>query len=226
VLRKGIKEMLVASRRNGWVLEPDAKTILHSYGIGVPQFIWARSLEEAREFVRKYGFPVVGKVISPLILHKSDAGGVVTGIDDHESLGDAFRKFSQMEGFAGMMVEKMVSGIELMAGAKVDYQFGPVILLGMGGTGVEVYRDTVLRMAPLAERDVPAMMSSLKAHPLLEGYRGSKPVDAGAVTQTLLAFSDLVMDIHEFIESVDLNPVLCSEEACIVADARIMLTRG
>lgn len=225
MLKKGNKEILDASRNNGWVLEPDAKTILHSYGIGVPQFIWARSLEGAREFVRKYGFPVVGKVISPRILHKSDAGGVVTGINDDKSLGDAFQRFSQMEGFAGMLVEKMVSGIELMAGAKVDYQFGPVILFGMGGTEVEIYRDTVLRMAPLAERDVPAMMSNLKARSLLEGYRGSKPVDVGALTRTLLAFSDLVMDIHEFIESIDLNPVLCSTEKCIVADARIMLAR-
>jgi succinyl-CoA synthetase beta subunit len=224
MLKKGIKQTLDAARDSGWVLEPDAKTILHSYGIDVPQFTWARSPEEALEFVREYGFPVVAKVVSPLILHKSEAGGVITGIVNDELLKEAFQKFSQLEGFAGMLVEKMLSGLELMAGAKVDYQFGPVILFGMGGTEVEIYRDTVLRMAPLSERDVPAMMSNLKARPLLEGYRGSKPIDVEALTRTLLGFSDLVMDIQEFIESIDLNPVLCSAEKCIVADARIMLT--
>jgi len=223
VLKKGIKEKLDAARESGWVLEPEAKMILHSYGIDVPRFTWTHSLEEALEFVRENGFPVVAKVVSPLILHKSDAGGVITGIVNDELLKDAFRRFSQMEGFAGMLVEKMLSGIELMAGAKVDYQFGPVILFGMGGTEVEIYRDTILRMAPLAERDVPAMMSNLKARPLLEGYRGSKPIDVAALTRTLLGFSDLVMDIQGFIESIDLNPVLCSAEKCIVADARIML---
>jgi len=90
---------------------------------------------------------------------------------------------------------------------------------------VEIYNDTVLRMAPLQKQDIPFMIKNLKAHRLLEGYRGSKPVNKEALTKVLLAFSDLVMDIHEFIESIDLNPVLCSPEQCVVVDARIMLNR-
>ena len=112
-----------------------------------------------------------------------------------------------------------------MIGANVDEQFGPVNLFGMGGTEVEIYKDTVLKMAPLKERDVPSMIKNLKAHRLLEGYRGSKPVNREALTRTPLAFSDMVMDIHEFIESIDLNSVLCSPEQCMVADARIMLIK-
>ncbi|MFZ0451736.1 MAG: acetate--CoA ligase family protein [Desulfatiglandaceae bacterium] len=223
MLKKEIATVLDTSKSNGWVLEPDAKSILRSYGIAVPRFTWAANPEEALQFVRERGFPVVAKVVSPKILHKSDVGGVVTGIDNDEWLNDTFQAFSQMEGFAGMLVEEMVSGMELMIGAKMDEQFGPVILFGMGGTEVEIYKDTVLRMAPLKEQDVPYMIKNLKAHRLLEGYRGSKPVNREALTRALLSFSDLVMDIHEFIESIDLNPVLCSPEQCMVADARIML---
>ena len=197
--------------------------MLRSYGILVPRFTWAGTLEEAFRFVREQGFPVVAKVVSPKILHKSDVGGVVTGIENDEGLQDAFRKFSHLEAFKGMLVEETVPGIEVMVGAKVDEQFGPVILFGLGGTAVEIYKDTVLRMAPLHERDVPSMIKSLKARRLLEGYRGAKPINREALAKTLLAFSELVMDIHESIESIDLNPVFCSPEQCVVGDARIML---
>jgi succinyl-CoA synthetase beta subunit len=223
MLKKETRAVLDSAKGNGWVLEPDAKALLQSYGIGVPLFTRAVNMEEALQFVRKHGFPVVAKVVSPKILHKSDVGGVVPGIDNDEQLHDTFQRFSKMEAFGGMLVEQMVAGRELMIGAKVDEQFGPIILFGMGGTEVEIYRDTVLRMAPLQEKDIPSMITNLKAHQLLEGYRGSKPVNKEALTKALLAFSHLVMDIHEFIESIDLNPVLCSPEQCVVADARIML---
>ncbi len=225
MLKKEITEILEASRQNGWVLEPDAKALLRSYGIGVPRFVCAVGMEEALQFVLKHGFPVVAKIVSPKILHKSDVGGVVPGIESDEQLHDTWERFSKMEAFAGMLVEEMGFGRELMIGAKVDEQFGPIILFGMGGTEVEIYRDTVLRMAPLQEKDVSSMIKNLKAHQLLEGFRGSKPVNKEALTKALLAFSDLVMDVHESIESIDLNPVLCSPEKCVVADARIMLRK-
>ena len=223
MLKKETRAVLDTAKGNGWVMEPDANAILQSYGIRVPRFTRAMTMEEALQFVRKHGFPVVAKVVSPRIIHKSDVGGVVPGIDSDEKLHDTFERFSKMEAFAGMLVEEMASGLELMAGAKMDYQFGPVILFGMGGTGVEIYRDSVLRMAPLQEKDITSMIKSLKAHQLLEGFRGSRAINKEALTEMLLAFSTLVMDIHEFIESIDLNPVLCSPERCLVADARIML---
>jgi hypothetical protein len=122
-----------------------------------------------------------------------------------------------------MLVEEMVSGVELIVGAKVDDQFGPVVLLGMGGTGVEIYKDVTLRMAPLALKDIESMIRCLKAHSLLEGYRGSKPVNLEALNRLLKTFSDFVMDLENSIESIDLNPVICSPTRCVVADARIML---
>ena len=223
MLRTEIKDIISASNELGWVLEPEAKRLFSLAGLDIPQFIWATGLEEAARYAQEIGYPVVAKVISSKVLHKSDMGGVVVDIDSDEKLGEAFHRFSQIKGFAGMLVEEMLSGVELIVGAKVDYQFGPVILLGIGGTGVEIYRDTTLRMAPLTQKDVECMVKGLKAHQLLEGYRGSEPVNVTELTRTLVAFSDLVMEIEGLIESIDLNPVLCSSNRCVIADARIML---
>ena len=223
MLKKELKAIVTASKRWGWVLEPEAKRMLSISGIDVPKFLWAESSEEAVGFAEKIGYPVVGKLVSPEALHKSDVGGVVVGIDSVKNLEKTFHRFSSFKDFAGMLVEEMVSGTELIAGAKMDYQFGPVILLGMGGTAVEIYKDTALRMAPLKEVDIDSMLKGLKAHELLKGYRGSQPVNLKELTRTLMAFSSLVMDLEGYFESIDLNPVMCSSKRCVVADARIML---
>ena len=122
-------------------------------------------------------------------------------------------------------MEETACGIELIAGATIDYQFGPVILFGAGGTGVEIYRDTTLRMAPLSPEDVTSMLRDLKVTALLEGHRGSRPVHLEKLIRTLTAFSELVMDLEGAVESVDINPLMCSAERCVAADARIMLVR-
>ncbi len=223
MLKKELKAIVTASKRWGWVLEPEAKRLLSISGIDVPKFLWAKSSDEAVQFAKKIGYPVVSKLVSPKALHKSEVGGVVVGIDSVKNLEETFHRFSSFEDFAGMLVEEMVSGTELIAGAKVDYQFGPVILLGMGGTAVEIYKDTALRMAPLKEVDVESMLKGLQAYELLKGYRGSQPVNLKELTKTLMAFSNLVMNLEGYFESIDLNPVMCSSERCVVADARIML---
>ena len=223
MLRDEIKDILLASRELGWVLEPEAKRLFSIAGLDVPKFTWATDLKEAVRFAQDIGYPVAAKVVSPHALHKSDVGGVAVGINSDEKLSETFARFSKFDGFTGMLVEEMVSGVELIVGAKIDYKFGPVILLGMGGIGVEIYRDTTLRMAPLKEKDVDSMLKDLKAHQLLEGYRGSEPVNLTELKAMVVTFSSLVMEIEGLIESIDLNPVLCSSKKCVVADARIML---
>jgi succinyl-CoA synthetase beta subunit len=223
MLTEEIKDILLASPELGWVLEPKAKRLFSMAGFDVPKFMWTKEAGEAVRFAQEIGYPVVAKVVSPRVLHKSDVGGVVVGIGSDEKLSETFRRFSRFDGFAGLLVEEMLSGVELIVGAKVDYQFGPVILLGMGGIGVEIYRDTALRMAPLKRKDVESMLKDLKAHQLLEGFRGSERVNLKKLKDMVAAFSSLVMEIEGFIESVDLNPVLCSSRRCVVADARIML---
>lgn len=216
-------KILETSRERGWVFEPDAKKIIADAGLVVPEFHFAVTREDALRGARDIGYPLVAKIVSPKALHKSDVGGVVVGLGADDQLVEVFDRFSRFEEFLGVHLEEMVNGVELIAGAKIDPQFGPVILLGMGGTGVEIYQDTAIRMAPLVSADVESMVRALKARRLLEGYRGAQPVSMEKLTQTLLCFSELVMEMADRIESIDLNPVMCSADACIIADARIML---
>ena len=223
MLDKQIKEILTLSIKNGWVLEPDAKRLLALSGMEVPKYFWAKTVDEALQFSQKVGYPAVAKVISPQTIHKSDVGGVVTGIADEKALTETFQRFKSIKGFSGMLVEETLSGFELIVGAKKDHQFGPVVLLGIGGTGVEIYRDTMLRMVPLKSTDIESMISGLKAHQLLEGYRGAEPVNLQALKRLLALFSDLVIAVEDYFDSIDLNPVMCNSQKCVVADARIML---
>ena len=225
MLTREITDILWASNGRGWVLEPEAKRIFSLVGLEVPRLVWATKIEEALRFAKEIGYPVVGKIVSPEVLHKSDRGGVVVGIKGDKELAETFERFSRMEGFAGILVEERVWGTELIVGSKVDDQFGPIILLGMGGTGVEIYRDVSLRMAPLTPRDIENMIQCLKAHQLLEGYRGSEPVHRPKLMELLKTFSSLVMELEKIIESIDLNPVICSSQRCVIADARIILNK-
>jgi hypothetical protein len=189
----------------------------------VPAFKVCPEVSEAVAWAGKIGYPVAAKVVSPKAMHKSELKGVVVGIGDDDALREAYKHFRRIDGFCGMLVESIAAGVEVIVGAKIDYQFGPIILLGMGGTAVEIYQDTAIRMAPLIERDVWSMVGSLKARRLLEGYRGSEAVSMEALVETMVTFSDLVLTLGERFESIDLNPVMCSAEDCIVADARIVL---
>jgi len=220
-----MKKIIEASRNFGWVMEPEAKHLFSLAGLDVPRFRWAKDKIEVAQFGEEIGYPLVAKVVSPKVIHKSDIKGVVVGIETQRELMEIYQRFSQVEAFAGMLIEERVSGIEVIVGAKMDYQFGPIILFGMGGTSAEIYRDVSLRMAPLNPIDVASMVKCLKAHELLEGYRGSDPINLGDLVKTLHAFSAFVMDLQEEIESIDLNPVMCSSTRCVVADARIMLKR-
>jgi len=226
MVKKEILNIMEASRKWGWVLEPDAKRIFSLNGLDTPRFGVAATGEEVSPLGRKIGYPVVAKVVSPKVIHKSDVHGVAVGIESDEALDEAFHRFSEIDGFAGMLVEEMIPGQELIVGAKHDYQFGPMILLGIGGTGVEIYKDVSLRMAPLDEKDVDSMIHGLRAGKLLEGYRGSKPINMKELRRLLISFAMLVMKIEAAIESIDLNPVLCGSERCVVADARIILSKS
>ncbi len=225
MLSKEISEILSECKKRGWVMEPQAKEILRLSGVKTPEFIWARDVKEATRFANQIGYPVAVKVVSPEVVHKSDVGGVAVGLSDDEKLAEAYTKMCSIKGFSGAVVEEMVRGIELIVGMKLDQQFGPVILLGLGGTAVEIYKDVALRMAPIFERDIDSMLKSIKALPLLEGYRGSEPINIEALKKMLLAFSDMVMELGEEVDSIDLNPVICNASRCIVADARMMLAK-
>jgi acetate---CoA ligase (ADP-forming) subunit beta len=226
MLNQDMQDIIRRAKKDGWVLEPEAKRMLSLAGIPVPDFRWVAALPEALAAAEDIGYPVVAKIVSPAIVHKSEVNGVEVGIEDADELTDVFRDFSKLEGFAGVLIEPLVSGIELIIGAKIDYQFGPIILLGIGGTGVEIYQDTALRMAPLSDDDVTSMVESLKGAKLLKGYRGAEPIDMPDLIRLVHHFSVVVMDLADHIDTIDLNPVKCTGTTCVVVDARIMLAKA
>jgi succinyl-CoA synthetase beta subunit len=216
-------EIIAAARKDGWVLEPETLRLLAASGVPVPRFAWAKSETQTLEAAAGIGYPVVAKVVSPKIMHKSDVQGVQPGIQNAQELTHTYDRFRRLPGFEGVLVAEMLSGHELIVGAKVDFQFGPVILLGIGGTAVEIYQDTVTRMAPIAARDVESMLACLRGSRMLTGHRGLAAVNIPKLTRMMLAFSEVVMELADRIDSIDLNPVFCSPERCTVADARILL---
>jgi succinyl-CoA synthetase beta subunit len=223
MLTAEMQTILETAKATGWILEPGAKRMLSLAGMMVPNFRVAKTPAQAVAAAEQIGYPVVAKVVSPAIVHKSDVDGVIVGVQDAVQLKEIFDKISVLQGFDGLLVEEMLPGVELIVGATIDYQFGPVVLIGIGGTGVEIYQDTVIRMAPITERDIHAMLACLKGTDLLKGYRGAEPVDIPELTRQMLSFSELVMDLREHMASIDLNPVKCTGNQCVVADARIIL---
>jgi succinyl-CoA synthetase beta subunit len=226
MLKKEIRLILEGSKSYGWVLEPDAKRILSLSNIAVPRFKLAKTLSEAMAAAKTIGYPVVAKLVSPAVVHKSEVNGVAVGIQSDSALKSIFNRFTRHKGFAGMLVEELAAGsVELIIGGKIDAQFGPVVLMGIGGTSVEIYKDTALRMAPVKETDVESMINGLTAGQLLRGFRGEAAIDIQTLTELIIAFSGLLMKLASRVTSIDLNPVICSHEGCLVADARIMLAK-
>jgi len=225
MLTSEMNAILAAARKDGWVNEPESKRLLSLAGLPVPQFRWCRNPQDAVDFMRAVGQPVVAKVVSPSIVHKSDSGGVTVGIQDPEKMTEVYHRYESMPDFEGVLVEETVAGTELIVGAKNDPQFGPVVLLGIGGTGVEIYDDTKLRMAPITEKDARAMIDGLRGIKLLKGYRGATPIRIEVLVELMIRFSQLVLELETTFESVDLNPVKCDENRCLIADARIMLAQ-
>jgi hypothetical protein len=204
-------------------LEPDAKDLLEDKGFDLPRRVKTSSAARAVEFMEELQGPVALKAVSPKILHKTEHGAVVTGITSGKVLEKEMKQLLALDGCQTVLAEEMVSGIELFMGAKNDEQFGPVIILGMGGIGVEIYNDTAIRMAPVRTADVLSMVDSLKGSPLIKGFRGGSGVNIAVLTDVIKRFSHLAMALEPYFLSMDVNPLICSPERCVVADARIML---
>ena len=223
MLNKEFKRIIENYKKQGWILEPDAKAMMALSGLDVPLSVVTDSVTEAKQFLNDIGTPVVAKAVSKKILHKTEQKAVVTNIGSEEHLTGEMERLLTLEGCNTVLIEQMVDGIEVIAGAKNDYQFGPVIVFGVGGTSVEIYNDTAIRMAPLKPEDVVSMVDSLQAKQIIKGYRGKDGVNIEILTHFLVTFSHLVMDLGEQIASIDLNPVMCTKKQCVIADARIIL---
>jgi acyl-CoA synthetase (NDP forming) len=215
------------------LLEPDAKSLCKTYGMMVPPFGVARDAEEASKLAEAIGYPIVLKVVSYDILHKTDAGGVLLDLKTPAEVVKGFstivehtKKIKPESIVDKILVEKMMpNGIEVIVGGFLDPQFGQTLMFGLGGVLVEVLKDVVLRVCPIAERDAKDMLHEVRGRTLLNGYRGQPPADEKALTEVLLQASKLMMD-HPEIEQMDLNPVIAYEKGACVIDARIILKKG
>ncbi len=220
--------IIAKGAERGWLLEPEAKELCKTYSLPVGEFRVATSPEEARAAGEEMGYPLAMKIVSPDILHKSDVGGVILGIGDAAGAEEAFRKMKEVAGrtgsrFEGALVERMApKGTETIIGAKRDPQFGPVVMFGLGGIFVEVFKDVSFRVAPITRREALEMITELRAYPLLKGIRGRKPGDVEAVADALLKVSSMVTGLCE-IREVDLNPTIVYEKGCRIVDARVIL---
>lgn len=223
MLNKTCRTLIEKSKPLGWMLEPDAKQLMRSIGFDTPEHTLTRSVKTAEQFLKNIKSPVVIKAVSPEILHKTEHNAVVTGITDSSHLKTQMARMLALDGCENVLVEQMIAGTELIIGAKNDFQFGPVVVFGIGGTSVEIYNDTAIRMAPVTQEHVASMINSLKARQILYGYRGQPGVPLGELTRMIIDFSTLIMEMQDDIDSIDLNPVICTRDACIIADARIML---
>ncbi|MFA5837254.1 MAG: acetate--CoA ligase family protein [Bellilinea sp.] len=214
---------------NGKLLEPEAMAWLKENGIPVPEYVVAASAEEAIRACEKLSYPTVMKVVSPDILHKSDVGGVIVGIRDADAARKAFaviQKSAQGEDFRGAVLYPLVRDAqEVLLGLSTDPQFGPVVAFGLGGIYTEIFRDIVLRVAPVEPDEAMEMIHEIRGIKLLQGARGRPPYDLEALAQTLAAFSRLPF-IYPQISEVDLNPVFLRADGLVVGDVRVITRQG
>ncbi len=212
------------------LLESEAKTICSEYGISVPKFQLATNEKEAAKIAQETGYPIVMKIVSPEIIHKSDAGGVKVNLKSQAEVVEAYKtivanakKYNSKANIMGVLVQEMApNGIEVIIGAIKDPQFGQTLMFGLGGIFVEILKDVNFKVAPITLDDAKEMITGLKAYPLLKGVRGQPPADIDAIAQILVNVSKLVM-AHPEIKELDLNPVMAYAKGVATVDARIIL---
>lgn len=215
--------------------DAEARRILTAYGLPIPKSELAASPEQAIEIARKIGYPVVLKIASPDILHKTDIGGVKVGLKDSDDVRDAFelmvyraQRYVPEAHIWGCLVQEMVpgGGQEVLVGMNRDPQFGPLITFGLGGIYVETLKDVTFRVAPFSPQEAEEMLTEIRSHAILDGVRGQPPLDKQAIVDTLLRIGQLVQDFPEIVE-LDINPLVVYRrgEGAIAIDMRLILSR-
>ena len=223
---------IAAARREArHLLEPEAYRLLAAYGIPCPEGEFCASADAAASLAGRLPPPLVVKVVSPDVLHKSDAGGVILGCRNAGEVRSAFaavvaaaRRHVPGARVAGAMVCRQAPpGVECIVGALRDAQFGPAVMFGLGGVFVEVMRDMTFRIAPTGPADAAEMLQEIRGQSLLAGARGRPPADRAALADIICRVSQLAVEVPEVAE-IDLNPVVAFSRGALVLDARVLLT--
>jgi acetyl coenzyme A synthetase (ADP forming)-like protein len=230
--KKAVKEILAKVKAEGRtsLTAPEGKLVCDAYGIPVPKEGVAKTAAEAAKLATKMGFPVVLKIVSPEILHKTEAGGVLVGVKSAPEVRKGFatimtnaKKYNKKANLQGVQVQQMLSGgQEVIIGAVTDQSFGKLVAFGLGGILVEVMKDVTFRLAPASKEDALSMLDGIAAAEMLKGVRGSDPVNRAALATMIKDVSQLVADFPEIVE-MDLNPVFATKKGAIAADVRIVV---
>jgi acetyl coenzyme A synthetase (ADP forming)-like protein len=232
VNRVAVRKVLDAVKADGRtaLTAPEGKLVSDAYGIPVPGEGVAKSADEAAKLAKGMSYPVVMKIVSPDILHKTEAGGVIVGVKSDEEAKSAYdtilanaKKYKSDAKIEGIQVQQMLKGgTEVIIGSITDASFGKLVAFGLGGVLVEVLKDITFRLAPITKEEALTQIESIKAHELLEGVRGAEPVDKKALADIVVRVSQLVTDFPEIVE-LDLNPVFATPKNAIAADVRIVV---
>jgi acetate---CoA ligase (ADP-forming) subunit beta len=212
------------------LLETEAKEILQSKGIPTTAFKEAASTKEALQAAKEIGYPVVLKALSRQVIHKTDVGGVILDLHTPEQVEKSYQQImdqvKSIDPKGKVIVQEMVSpGVEVIIGVTTDPQFGPVIMIGIGGIFTELLEDTAFGLIPITRDDGWRMLRSLRGFPLLEGYRGQEKGDLESIVEILIEVSKLVCERKDILE-IDLNPVIIGSKGSVVVDARFVLGNG
>lgn len=227
--KQKIQNIVESSKGNPKVItEESSKEILSEYGIKVPQYALVTSSDEAVKKSKEIGFPLVAKIVSADILHKTDVGGVKVGLRSEDEVKKAFddmyHRLKEKFDVKGVLLEKMVpNGVELIIGLQNDSQFGPSIMVGLGGIYTELLKDVSFRVLPITKDDAIKMLNSLRGRDILKGFRGSKTVNMDMISEAIVNIGTLGVDLAGKYESIDFNPVVVYPDGYFVVDAKIIL---
>jgi len=213
-----------------FLFEHEAKHLCALYDLPVTRITVEKTEDDAVKAAEKLGYPIVLKIVSPQVLHKSDAGGVLIDIKDEAGIRDGYKTIMENvkahapdAEITGILVQEMAPwGTEVIVGSTKDPTFGPTLMFGLGGIFVEILKDVSFRLAPINEIDAREMVKEIKAYKILEGARGKPPSDREAIVDILLKTSRMLVECPE-ISELDMNPVLVYEEGTKIVDARIIL---
>ncbi|MCI3952114.1 MAG: CoA-binding domain protein [Burkholderiales bacterium] len=209
--------------------EPQSRDRLSAFGIPVPEYVIATSAAEAVGALRRFGTSVAMKLIASALVHKSDAGGVILGLDTENQVRVGFRRLKELaarldETASNVLVTPMIkSGVECIIGARRDPQFGPIVVFGAGGILVELVKDIAIRLAPMSITTARSAIESSVVGKLLRGFRGSTPADLESLSYLLVKLSEFIVAMPD-VQEIDLNPVIANEHGAFIADARLVVT--
>jgi 3-hydroxypropionyl-CoA synthetase (ADP-forming) len=225
---QGIFDNIISRRKDKVITEESAKEILSEYEIKVPRYALVTDVNESIKKANELGFPLVAKIVSPQILHKTDVGGLRVGLSSEaevrQTFTDLYTRLSNQYEVKGVLLEKMVpQGIELIVGLQNDSQFGPVIMVGLGGIYTEIFKDVVFRILPITNADATNMIEDLRGKQILKGFRGADPINIEMLSDALVKIGKLGTDMAAYYESIDFNPVIAYPNDYYVVDAKIIL---